>query len=153
MAEITRRGLLGMFAAGAAASVLPSGVIMPVRKIIVPTGFWQDFGRTIPAHLGDPVAVADNMLFINGAAVALLAGNMDKRPCMVRHDDGTLGVSLNGSMGEWMKTAAPALRIQDPSPQGVYIGSRREAQPAYFTGDLYRVDVSAPSLQPGERQG
>lgn len=36
---LTRRGLLGMFAAGAAAAVLPSGVIMPVRKILVPRRF------------------------------------------------------------------------------------------------------------------
>jgi hypothetical protein len=33
---MNRRGLLGMFAAGVAAAVLPSGVIMPVRAIIVP---------------------------------------------------------------------------------------------------------------------
>jgi hypothetical protein len=33
--NVTRRGLLGMFAAGMAAAVLPSGIIMPVRKIIV----------------------------------------------------------------------------------------------------------------------
>lgn len=35
--QITRRGLLGMFAAGAAAAVLPSGIIMPVKRIIVPS--------------------------------------------------------------------------------------------------------------------
>lgn len=35
--NITRRGLLGMFAAGAAAAVLPSGMIMPVRRIRVPS--------------------------------------------------------------------------------------------------------------------
>lgn len=46
MAEtITRRGLLGMFAAGAAAAVLPSGIIMPVRKIVVPAQPWVGVDR------------------------------------------------------------------------------------------------------------
>jgi hypothetical protein len=50
----TRRGLLGMFAAGVAAAVLPSGVIMPVRRlalpalnasdILLPTGIGIDWG-------------------------------------------------------------------------------------------------------------
>lgn len=31
--NITRRGLMGMFAVGVAAAVLPSGVIMPVKNI------------------------------------------------------------------------------------------------------------------------
>jgi hypothetical protein len=33
---ITRRGLLGMFAAGAGAAIPPSGIAMPVRKLWVP---------------------------------------------------------------------------------------------------------------------
>ena len=39
--NITRRGLMGMFAAGVAAAVLPSGVIMPVKNILT----WDDFIR------------------------------------------------------------------------------------------------------------
>lgn len=39
--NITRRGLMGMFAAGVAAAVLPSGVIMPVENILT----WDDFIR------------------------------------------------------------------------------------------------------------
>jgi hypothetical protein len=34
MTATTRRGLLGMFAAGAAAAILPSGILMPVRPRI-----------------------------------------------------------------------------------------------------------------------
>lgn len=36
MIPTTRRGLLGMFAAGAGAAILPSGILMPVRPIILP---------------------------------------------------------------------------------------------------------------------
>lgn len=45
--NITRRGLLGMFAAGAAAAVLPSGVIMPVRRIITEGWVIKADGRCV----------------------------------------------------------------------------------------------------------
>ena len=35
--NVSRRGLLGMFAAAAAAPYIPAGILMPVRKIIVPS--------------------------------------------------------------------------------------------------------------------
>jgi hypothetical protein len=44
--NITRRGLMGMFAAGVAAAVLPSGVIMPVKNILT----WDDFIRETSAY-------------------------------------------------------------------------------------------------------
>jgi hypothetical protein len=81
----TRRGLLGMFAAGVAAAVLPSGVAMPVRKIIVPSPLdvailagehagdalpwmmFQDMECRIPVTaIGQPVAVIRSIGTING---------------------------------------------------------------------------------------
>ena len=44
--NVTRRGLMGMFAAGVAAAVLPSGVIMPVKNILT----WDDFIRETSAY-------------------------------------------------------------------------------------------------------
>lgn len=44
--NITRRGLMGMFAAGVGAAILPSGVIMPVKNILT----WDDFITQMQAY-------------------------------------------------------------------------------------------------------
>jgi hypothetical protein len=47
--NVSRRGLLGMFAAAAAAPYIPAGILMPVRKIIVPS---YDI-EVVPLHAVD----------------------------------------------------------------------------------------------------
>lgn len=54
----TRRGLLGMFAAGAAAAILPSGVIMPVRKVWAPDNY-KMIVADFDAGVSDKIAIME----------------------------------------------------------------------------------------------
>jgi hypothetical protein len=78
-----RRGLLGMFAAGVGASILPSGIIMPIRSIIQPLPLsGTRTGRiTLPAPAGGAwksVKVSGASPFIGVGSFITFAGDPNR---------------------------------------------------------------------------
>ena len=59
----------------------------PIGPALSPTGMWQDLARTIPAtKAGDPVAVLDGFMNINGHPIRMIQPAMSARPTLAFSD-------------------------------------------------------------------
>jgi hypothetical protein len=96
---MNRRSFIGaMLAAAAAPAYVKAGILMPVKKIIVPGPIlvpmlmnggmlWQDMARTIPVTaIGQPVAVVDHLHQQDGRWHPAVQPTMARRPVFDIHD-------------------------------------------------------------------
>lgn len=126
MTQLTRRGLLGMFAAGVGAAVLPSGVIMPVKKVWTPPldfGMWQDAAMTIPAvKSGDPVMVATRRLVVDGVYYTLTAPSRAAAPTLC-FEAGIAALAFDG-VDDCLISHKGIAKVSVTSSHPIYIGLR-----------------------------
>lgn len=153
-----------MFAAGTAAAILPSGVIMPVRPRVwtyrgwgiddsmpsapIDFGMWQDAAMTIPAvNPGHPVMVATRICMFNGVYIPQTADDPTTAPTLCFAPDGTPGLAFDGR-GQSMTTSPGVLPIKSPpresAPSSLYFGSR-SSPPDPFRANLYSLAITRPT--------
>lgn len=98
---ISRRTFLASVAAAALVRPSPPAaeaapIAAPVAPVTSTTRMWQDLARTIPAvKAGDPVAVMDDFMSMNGRPIRMIQPNVSARPTL-GFSDGRPYVAFDG---------------------------------------------------------